>query len=66
MTDTNPSGPADLSGSVDERIGRLVALEAGSEQLTAEWLLRQLRTTLADWATDATEVDIEVENRTDY
>ncbi|MFS0795084.1 hypothetical protein [Microbacterium sp. 1P10AE] len=66
MSETNQPVPADLSGTVDERIAQLASLEAGSEQLPPEWVLRQLRSTLASWATDATEVDIEVEKRTDY
>lgn len=66
MSETNQPVPSDLSGTVDERIAQLASLEAGSEQLPPEWVLRQLRSTLASWATDATEVDIEVEKRTDY
>jgi hypothetical protein len=66
MTETSDSGPADLSGTVDERIAQLTSLEAGTEQLTAAWLRRQLRSALAAWANDETEVDIEVETRTDY
>ncbi|MFE1646108.1 hypothetical protein [Microbacterium sp. P01] len=65
MTGTD-SNPADLSGSVDERIAQLTALEDHVEQLGTEWLARQLRLALAAWAQDATEVDTEVENRSDY
>lgn len=66
MTDTNSTDPADLSGTVDERTAQLASLEAGTDQLTAEWLRRQLRSALAAWAKDETELDIDVETRSDY
>lgn len=66
MTETNGSGPADLSGTVDERLAQLTALESGSEPLSAQWLHRQLRSALNAWAEDATTVDIDLESRTDY
>jgi hypothetical protein len=66
MTETNDAAPTDLSGTVDERIARLTALETDGEHLPAEWLHRQLRAALEAWAEDETEVDIEEETRSDY
>jgi hypothetical protein len=66
MTETNDPGPADLRGTVDERIAQLLSLEASTEQLTADWLRRQLRSALAAWAKDETKIDVEMETRTDY
>lgn len=66
MAETNESGPADLSGTVDERIAQLASLEGGGEELTSDWLRRQLHAALAEWAADETQVDIEVERRSDY
>ena len=66
MTETNESDPRDLTGTVDERISQLREREASTEALTAEWLRRQLHSALEAWAAAETEVDIEVETRTDY
>jgi len=64
MTEPNISTPADLYGSVDERIAQLAALS--SHDVSAEWLRSQLESAFAAWAKDATQVRIDLEARTDF
>lgn len=66
MSELHQSQPADLAGSVDERLAQLGSLEARGEQLSEDWLRRQLRSALGAWAKDETQVDRDLENRTDY
>jgi len=54
----------DLTGAADERMSQLEGLDDSA--VTAEWLRRQLELTLAAWANDETELDVERESRTDY
>lgn len=66
MANTDITEPDDLTGSVDQRIEQLAALEDDGTPLPAEWLRRQLTATLAAWAADETEIDIESETHVDY
>ena len=66
MSEPHQSQPADLAGAVDERIAQLASLEESGEWLSEEWLRRQLRSALEAWAKDETQVDRDLENRTDY
>ena len=66
MSEPHQSQPADLAGAVDERIAQLASLEERRELLSEEWLRRQLRSALEAWAKDETQVDRDLENRTDY
>jgi hypothetical protein len=66
MSELDQSQPADLAGSVDERIAQLASLEERGDQLSQEWLLHQLRSALEAWAKDETQVDRVLDNRTDY
>lgn len=58
------SQPADLTGTVDERMRQLEQL-SDDEQSTA-WLRRQLDGALAAWAADATRLEIDREARSDF
>lgn len=58
------SSPQDLSGTASERRRQLENLDA--DQLTAEWLRRQLEAALDAWGTDETELDIDRESRVDF
>jgi len=66
MSEPHQSQPADLAGTVDARIAQLASLEERRELLSEEWLRRQLRSALEAWAKDETQVDRDLENRTDY
>lgn len=63
MTDSPASPADDLHGTADERRRQLREL---SGPMSAEWLRRQLDSTLAAWAQDETTLDIDTEARTDY
>jgi len=66
MSEPHQSQPADLAGTVDARIAQLASLGERRELLSEEWLRRQLRSALEAWAKDETQVDRDLENRTDY
>ena len=64
--DSDDAQPADLDGSVDERIAQLAILETRGERLPTEWLRRQLHAALTAWADDETELDVDAETRIDF
>ncbi|WP_278102717.1 hypothetical protein AB0870_15010 [Microbacterium proteolyticum] len=66
MSAGDASALPDLTGSVDDRLALLAELERAHAALPPEWLLRQLRSALAGWAGDETELDITRENHDDY
>ncbi len=65
MVDNHIAEPPELTGTVDERVRALAALEAAAP-LPADWLLRELKSSLRAWAEAATRDDIEIEAHVDY
>ncbi|NYE19859.1 hypothetical protein [Microbacterium immunditiarum] len=59
------SDPADLHGTADER-RRQLDEHAASGSLSAEWLRRQLDSTLDAWSSDETELDVDKERKVDF
>ncbi|MGC0369536.1 hypothetical protein [Microbacterium sp. SLBN-111] len=66
MTGADASTLPDLTGSVDDRLALLTELERAHPALPSDWLHRQLRSALAEWAGDETQLDIARENHDDY
>lgn len=65
MTESTTTLIPDLTGTADERITQLRHLDM-TGPLSAEWLRRQLDSSLAAWADDETSLDIEKESHADY
>lgn len=55
---------SDLTGTADERLAQLSTLDLQAQ--SAEWLSRQLISTLEAWRADETVLDIEEEGRADF
>ncbi|MFS0734581.1 hypothetical protein ABC304_17940 [Microbacterium sp. 1P10UB] len=62
---SDPTTPADLTGTADERRQQLAQRQAEGP-LPADWVTRQLVAALEAWAADETVLDIDQESRTDF
>ena len=61
---SSPTTPDDLSGTAGARLSQLNGLQG--QDLSAEWLRRQLVAALEAWSTEETELDIDRESRVDF